>query len=157
MTYRVILLIVLNLCSAGLIAQNCLGMQNQDILNIAKQFKPDQLKNVIVEKNRIIARPEFKFVQLRNTETFILVPDEFQDRVIDFSLLLPENSQLRYVLDLNQLTARLECQNRNQKLNCQQERIGKNSVGCRNCLDAEWLTASPLSKNAILIPPYKKR
>lgn len=154
---RIVFLLILLYSSGFVIAQNCLGTKNLDVLNIAKQFNPERLINVLIDNDRITAAPDFKFVQLRNTETFILVPEGYQDRVIDFNMLLPGNSRLPWVLDLNQLTARLICRDRSGSQTCRQERLSKNSVGCKNCGNLEWITAPALSEKAILIPVYKKR
>ena len=150
-TMRHLILFLFFLVSISCIsAQNCLGIKNLDALNVAKQVDLDQIAFVSFSKNKIIAKPLFKFVQLRDTETFILVPDAYQDRVIDIHDLFSQNSRLPYVIDVNGLTARLICEHSgNKKGPCLQRRIAKNEVGCRECQDVRWVSASSLSEKAI--------
>ncbi len=137
-------------------AQNCLGLKNIDILNIAKQIDPQTIGNVTVRGNKITSASGFKFVQLRDTETFILVPEDYQDRFIDFQELLSENAKGKYVLDINKLTARLICQSGIEpKRKCKHERISRTEVGCAHCPSSKWLSASVLSDVAIIIPNYR--
>jgi hypothetical protein len=139
-------------------AQNCLGLKNIDILNIAKQIDPLTIANVTVRGNKITSASGFKFVQLRDTETFILVPEDYQGRFIDFQELAASADQSRFVLDSDRLTAKLICQSGNEpKRKCKQERISRTEVGCAHCPAVKWLSASVLSDVAIIIPPYRQK
>ena len=142
----------------GAFAQNSLGIQNLDILNIAKQIDPAKLRFVEVDQGKLIANPGFKFVQLRDTETFILVPDSFRDRVVDMSSFLAQNSRDKIVLDTRKLTAKLICQSSpGLRTHCRHIRLAKNIVSCKNCRNMKWISASVLSDIGIIIPPYKSR
>lgn len=137
-------------------AQNCLGLKNIDILNIARQIDPQTITNVTVRGSKITSASGFKFVQLRDTETFILVPEDYQGRFIDFQELAVSVNQGRFVLDSDRLTAKLICQSGIEpKRKCKHERISKTEVGCTHCPAVKWFSASVLSDASIIIPPYR--
>lgn len=137
-------------------AQNCLGLKNIDILNIARQIDPQTIANVTVRGSKITSASGFKFVQLRDTETFVLVPEGYQGRFIDFQELTVSPDQSRFVLDSDRLTAKLICQSSIEpKRKCKHERISRTEVGCAHCPAVKWLSASVLSDVAIIIPPYR--
>lgn len=137
--------------------QNCIGLKNTDILNISKEPDLTEIDHVVFRNNRIVAESNFKFVQLRNTETYILVPEDYQDRIIDFNLLLARNSNLPYVLDLKRMTARVSCRAMNGNVTCKQLRIKRNEVGCLSCPELKWTPASFMDEKFILIPAYQER
>ena len=138
-------------------SQNSIGLKNTDILNISKEPNLSEIDHVDFRDNRIVAQPNFKFVQLRNTETYILVPEDFQDRIIDFNILLDSNSKLPYVLDLKRMTARISCQPLNSKVPCKQLRKNRNEISCTSCAELKWISASSMDEKFILIPAYRKR
>lgn len=137
-------------------AQNCAGLHNMDILNIAKQMDTDQLEHVVLKTNTIAAKPGFKFVQLRDTEIFILVPEEYQVRFIDFQELLSNTIGIDFVLDGSKMTGKITCLPRSIGIGeCKHQRISKTEIGCPACMAVKWISASALSNKSIIIPPYK--
>ncbi|NND34926.1 MAG: hypothetical protein HKN76_20235 [Saprospiraceae bacterium] len=157
---RLLLCVGITIFLSGLVAfsQNAAGLQNLDILNIAKHIDATQIKFVKLVKGQLVANSEFKFVQLRDTETFILVPSDFQGRVVDLAAFLPQKSRSKVVLDTGEMTAKLICQfGAGLHQHCKHIRLAKNIIGCRNCQGVKWVSASVLSEIGIIIPPYKFR
>ncbi|MCB0688757.1 MAG: hypothetical protein KDC53_19600 [Saprospiraceae bacterium] len=141
----------------NLTAQNCLGIKNMDVLNIAKNLDLTQLSYVTLDQKKLIASPEFKFVQLRDTDTFILVPDGFQGRVIDFKLLLAEDTSIDYVLDLRKMTVRIVPILGNSRQTCNYKRLSKAEISSLDCPDSKWTVVPPSIENAIIVPPYRRK
>lgn len=140
-----------------LAGQNCLGFKGLDILNIARQIDPSAIPMVTITDHVLVAKSGFKFVQLRDTETFVLVPDDYQGRFVDFEEMLPKNAKGKYALDVSKLTARLICQAGSTSRPCRHLRISRSEVGCQSCAGARWVSASLLAETAVLIPVYRPR
>jgi hypothetical protein len=139
-------------------SQNCAGIQDLDILNIAKQVDVVKIKNISITPGKIKADTGFKFVQLRDTETYVLVPDDFQGRILSLAAFLPTRSKSSIILDKDKMAAKLVCQvNSNTDQHCRHLRISKQVLGCTNCPDAKWTSASVLSDVGVIIPPYRHR
>jgi len=136
--------------------QNCLGLENQEILNVAKKVDFEKLNYVRIKGGVVSCAPGFKFVQLRDTETFILVPTEYQGRVIDFKALLPKSFGGKYVLNPTRLTSKIACVGGTGKP-CEHSRIAKTQVGCQQCTGVKWTGAAIASDKAIIIPAYSER
>ncbi|MBK8504858.1 MAG: hypothetical protein IPL46_23190 [Saprospiraceae bacterium] len=138
--------------------QNCVGLQNLDVLNIARQIDPRTLANVSIKQNSISAHRGFKFVQLRDTETYIMVPEEYQDRFIDFRALAINAAQSTFVLDVTKLTAKIICTARSGGQNvCKHQRISRSEVGCLASAAVQWVSAPALAQKFIIIPHYVKK
>ena len=137
-------------------AQNCAGLLNVEILNIAKQMDLQKLEHVIIKRNSIVAKPGFKFVQLRDTETFILVPEQYQVRFIDFQELLSNSIVGTFALDGSKMTGKITCVSGfGYSSDCKHQRISKIEIGCPACSAVKWISASSFSDKSIIIPPYR--
>lgn len=149
---------ILTILCFPLAGQNCLGLKGLDILNIARQIDPSAIPMVTIRDHVLVAKSGFKFVQLRDTETFVLVPDDYQGRFVDFEEMLPKNAKGKYALDVSKLTARLICQGAGStSRHCRHQRISRSEVGCQSCAGARWVSASLLAETTVLIPVYRPR
>jgi hypothetical protein len=128
------------------------------MLNIARQLDLSTLENVSIKQNSISAHKGFKFVQLRNTETYVMVPEAYQGRIIDFRGLAADSSRSTFVLDPSRLTAKIICTLRSGgKEVCEHQRISRSEVGCLASDAVQWVSAPALSEKFIIIPPYIKQ
>ncbi len=123
---------------------------------MAKKVDFDKLNYVRIKGGLVTCAPGFKFVQLRDTEIYILVPTEYQGRVIDFKALLPKNFPGKFFLNPTRLTAKIACIGGNGKP-CLHMRVAKTQVGCNDCVGVKWMGATIASERAIIIPPYSER
>ena len=138
-------------------AQNCVGLHNMEILNIARQLDINRLEHISFKSNSIVAESGFKFVQLRNTETFVLVPEEYQVRFIDFRELLSNTGRSSFKLDGSKMTGKITCVAiSGEKGDCKHQRISKTEIGCTACTEVKWISASSLTDKSIIIPPYRR-
>ncbi len=136
-----------------LIAQNCKALKHYESLTIAKYADLTKLSHVSIEQGNLIAASGFKFVQERDSHTFVLLPDEFSAGMIDFRMLMQERRNGGRVLNATVPVVQLSCTGGEE---CQHQRCARNCVSCAGtCINSRWRAISMPTERVVIIPTFR--
>ncbi len=151
-----LLLCTVAFCYGEIQAQNCSALKNLERMTVAKKPDLNKLGHISIEGSSIYTTEHYKFVQVRNSHTFICLPKDFRGPVVDFKALLRPNDQTSMVLDGNIPLVHLRCHSRND--DCQHYRCGKQCVSCGGgCANARWISSTLPGSRLVIIPTFKSR
>ena len=137
-------------------AQNCSELRNQSHMIVSKDPDLAKINHVVLNGNSIHANTGFKFVQVRDSHTFVLLPDDFRGPVVDLKALLRPSKQTAMVIDGTVPMVQLQCDASG--ADCQHFRCGKQCVSCGGeCADAKWTVRTLPDERLIVIPSFKNR
>lgn len=136
-------------------AQNAVGIKNLEILNIAQSIDWKKMNVVEIHGNMLRALEGFKWVQINNRDTYILLPDEYQESVVDFRLLLPGPGRNFKTLNPKGFSYRIFCSGNSLADNgiCSIKRRSRTELQCE-CPAGQWKIAPYTSRDAIIIPAF---
>ncbi len=144
--FRSVLLIALmpGTMATSLWAQNAVEMRQYELLKVSRSVAIESNSMVRVQGGRLQAVPGFKFVQIREHQVFVLVPEDHNQLIVDFHSLM----QLQKI-NGNEPALRLYCGR-----GCQIRRVSRSSVECLSSCSDRWQHAPVSSSAAVIIPAY---
>ena len=136
-----------------LFSQNCKALKHYESLTIAKRADLTKLAHVSIQRGNLIAASGFKFVQVRDSHTFVLLPDEISAGIIDFKKLMQETGNGGRMLDAKVPVVQLSCTGGEE---CQHQRCARNCVSCAGtCINSRWRAISMPSERVVIIPTFR--
>ncbi len=137
------------------LGQNCSRVKNLDQMLVAKKVDLKRVHHVEFNGSKIVAQKNFKFVQVRDSYTFILLPQHFRASTVDFTALQKHSSQRDWHLDAGTPVVQVQC--KGQGSDCQHFRCAKTCVSCGGtCAGQGWTVTTLPSDRVVIIPRYRK-
>ncbi|MBX2817930.1 MAG: hypothetical protein KTR24_18125 [Saprospiraceae bacterium] len=146
--------------SCHLHAQRSLDVVHFEDLVVQRSLDFEDL-NYVKESRRegelkLLAHRDFKFVQIRNTATYVLVPASYSARSIDIKALTRGVPGIAYRIDPKGSTYRICGMSKLSKDKTKPRRCGKTCLHFGKAAGTVWQSAGLLQDEAILVPPYIK-
>lgn len=144
---------------SGALAQRSLDIINLDILSISKDLPAKKITGVRLSskggESRISAEEDFKFVQVRNTGTYILVPAVYSAKTVDIRALISGQGTGGYLLDAKAFAYRMISADTKTGKPLDLIRCGKGCLKTASLVPSRWKAARLVHDEAIIIPRYR--